>query len=416
MPGNLPDVDFSSLPTPNYDDPEESTWLPAYSITLTVASSIPILIRLFLRSRNEGGGFGLDDLFLVPGWLLNIGFTTVASYASYHTFVTRHVWDTPPLLFEGDALNAWISQVLFLLGPGCVKISVLLFYRRIQAGTFNRQWLWCIYGAIWLTVAFTLAFLLALMFNCQPTRAYWKLYDFSWNEEYTCAKTYVINLVAGLGLEMRRREKTTLNAVFLLSLSVVGAGSARTWAFFTLASDSDVTWSGFWVFFYCVLEYNLMLICACAPSLRVFAIRYLRMGGAAAASQEPTAATDDLTSMDPHPQPMHRFRHSDASLFSFRTHRSGEKSRIKVNEHDEEAQLVPPTPTLPKEVYQPDGIQTPKHYEEYVLQVLETSRKSQFLLGTTKAKPLREKSLPPLPSPSTACSFESADLQERGLK
>ncbi|KAI7163172.1 hypothetical protein KC349_g1464 [Hortaea werneckii] len=434
MPGNLPDVDFSSWPTPNYVDPVERTWMPAYSITLTVASSIPILIRLFLRFRNEGGGLGLDDLFLVPGWLLNIGFTTVASYASYHTFVTRHVWDTPPTLFEGDALNAWISQILFLLGPGCVKISVLLFYRRIQAGTFNRRWLWCIYGAIWLTVAFTLAFLLALVFNCQPTRAYWKLYDFSWNEEYKCAKTTAINLVAGLisliadmyaiglpcfmvqGLKMRRREKITMNAVFLLSLSVVGAGSARTWAFFTFASDSDVTWSGFWVFFYCVLEYNLMLICACAPSLRVFAIRYLHMGGAATASQKPAAATDDLTSMDPHPQPMHRFRHSDASLFSFRTYRSGGKSRIRVNEVGEEAQLVPPTPTLPPEVYQPDGIRTPKHYEEYVLQVLETSRKSQFLLGTTKAKPLREKDLPPLPSPSTVCSFESADFQERGLR
>ncbi|KAI7541607.1 hypothetical protein KC317_g16845 [Hortaea werneckii] len=294
--------------------------------------------------------------------------------------------------------NAWISQILFLLGPGCVKISVLLFYRRIQTGTFNRKWLWCIYGAIWLTIAFTIAFLLALVFNCQPTKAYWKLYDFGWNEEYTCTDTKAINLVAGLislisdvyaiglpcfmvqGLKMRRREKISMNAVFLLSLSVVGAGSARTWAFFTFASDSDVTWSGFWVFFYCVLEYNLMLICACAPSLRVFAIRYLHMGGAATMSQEPAAATDDLTSMDPYPQPMHRFRHSDASLFSFRTYRSGEKSRIRVNEHGEEAHLVPPTPTLPKEVFQPDGIRTPKHYEEYVLQVLETSRNSVSVL------------------------------------
>ncbi|RMY52005.1 hypothetical protein D0864_14329 [Hortaea werneckii] len=215
--------------------------------------------------------------------------------------------------------NAWISQILFLLGPGCVKISVLLFYRRIQTGTFNRKWLWCIYGAIWLTIAFTIAFLLALVFNCQPTKAYWKLYDFGWNEEYTCTDTKAINLVAGLislisdvyaiglpcfmvqGLKMRRREKISMNAVFLLSLSVVGAGSARTWAFFTFASDSDVTWSG-------------------------------------------------------------------------------EKSRIRVNEHGEEAHLVPPTPTLPKEVFQPDGIRTPKHYEEYVLQVLETSRNSVSVL------------------------------------
>lgn len=36
--------------------------MPAYSITLTVVSSIPVFIRLYLRSRNEGGGLGLDDV------------------------------------------------------------------------------------------------------------------------------------------------------------------------------------------------------------------------------------------------------------------------------------------------------------------------------------------------------------------
>lgn len=83
MPGNLPDVDFSSWPTPNYVDPEERTWLPVYSITLTVASSIPILIRLFLRFRNEGGGLGLDDVGeMILKRLLRV-LTSSSSFSSY---------------------------------------------------------------------------------------------------------------------------------------------------------------------------------------------------------------------------------------------------------------------------------------------------------------------------------------------
>ena len=65
MPGNLPSIDSSdaaSWPTPNYVDPEERTWLLPYSITITGASSILVLVRICLRLRHEGGGMGLDDV------------------------------------------------------------------------------------------------------------------------------------------------------------------------------------------------------------------------------------------------------------------------------------------------------------------------------------------------------------------
>lgn len=148
----------------------------------------------------------------------------------------------------------------FAWGTGFVKVSVLLFYRRIQSGTFNRPWLIAIYGAIVFTLLSTIVMAVLLAINCLPTEAYWMVYSFHWHKDYTCSRVISINAVAGglsllsdlysvvlpcimlQGLEISRKQKIGLNLVFLVSLSVVAAGSARTWAFFSFAKDPDVSW------------------------------------------------------------------------------------------------------------------------------------------------------------------------------
>lgn len=148
----------------------------------------------------------------------------------------------------------------FAWGTGFVKISVLLFYRRIQSGAFNRPWLIAIYGAIAFTVVSTAVMAVLLVINCLPTEAYWMVYSFDWHKDYTCRRVVSINAVAGAlsllsdlyavvlpcvmlsGLEISRKQKIGLNLVFLAGLSVVATGSVRTWAFFTYAKDPDVSW------------------------------------------------------------------------------------------------------------------------------------------------------------------------------
>lgn len=77
---------------------------------------------------------------------------------------------------------------------------MLLFYRRLVAGTYDVRWNWAVLVAITFTAAYTLAFMLALIFNCNPTQAYWKAFDLSWIEhhKYTCADTTAINVLAGI--------------------------------------------------------------------------------------------------------------------------------------------------------------------------------------------------------------------------
>lgn len=67
MPGNLISItpeDLASWPKPNYINPEERTWLPAYSIALYAVSTVMVATRLWLRLAQKAGAIGLDDVSL----------------------------------------------------------------------------------------------------------------------------------------------------------------------------------------------------------------------------------------------------------------------------------------------------------------------------------------------------------------
>ncbi|KAF2808112.1 uncharacterized protein BDZ99DRAFT_73509 [Mytilinidion resinicola] len=90
---------------------------------------------------------------------------------------------------------------------------------------------------------------------------------------------YTVVLSAGLiwHLEMQRREKIGLCVILTMALLVTGAGIARSIQLSQLADSplADVTWHGFDVFVSSQLECQFAIICACAPSLKVFAPRQL---------------------------------------------------------------------------------------------------------------------------------------------
>ena len=140
---------------------------------------------------------------------------------------------------------SWLAQLAFLLTGGATKISVLLFYRRLTAGTYDRKWKWLVIMAVLFTAGWTVAFILTLIFNCSPTEAYWKAFNPMYFQEYSCVNTTAVNLLAGIfavlsdlyavvlpclmarHFDIPRRQKVALNTVFSLGLLVVGASIAR---------------------------------------------------------------------------------------------------------------------------------------------------------------------------------------------
>lgn len=257
---------MAAWPTPDYEDPKTRDYMPAFASIWLVAATIIVGLRFWIRLRRVGGQLGWDDvrsfpfsrrgssqltpnaqLFLLIGWLTGLMFTVTAIMVSEDALAKRHFWDIYPHLYSRLAQLVWLGEFGYLLGSCMVRISVLLFYRRLVAGTYSKRWKIAVIGAIAFTSAWSLAFILALFLNCTPFEAYWMAFDPTYQRDFHCVDTSVINALSGAfaipsdlyavvlpwamtwKLQMSRRQKIALNGVFSLGLVVVAACGVRTY-------------------------------------------------------------------------------------------------------------------------------------------------------------------------------------------
>lgn len=147
-------------------------------------------------------------------------------------------------------------------------------------------------SAITFTVAYTFAFILALVFNCSPTEAYWQGFNPSYKKDYSCVNTTIINSLSGVmgivgdlysvalpcimtrNLMLPFAQKIGLYIVFCLGLLVTGASCLRTYYLHALGTNSDISWTIYTTFVWAQLELSLSLMCASAPALRVLFREY----------------------------------------------------------------------------------------------------------------------------------------------
>lgn len=189
-----------SWPTPNYIDPVERHWLPPCASVLYGIATITISIRIFVRLRHSAtGGFGLDDFFLLAGWL---AFTSLQVFvilgATVYT-MGRHMWDIPPHGWEEVAWTNYGAVHSFLATQWAIKTSVLLFYRRLgREAVFSKWWGYACVAAIVFTATWTLSCGFAIAFSCNPPRAYWKSYDPEYRGEFRCIDVRVVNWLVGI--------------------------------------------------------------------------------------------------------------------------------------------------------------------------------------------------------------------------
>jgi hypothetical protein len=66
-----PNLSGSSPPFPPNLPHDRRTWMPAYAIPLQVLTTILLGIRMLSRFSRSSGRLGLDDGFLIIGWVLS---------------------------------------------------------------------------------------------------------------------------------------------------------------------------------------------------------------------------------------------------------------------------------------------------------------------------------------------------------
>jgi hypothetical protein len=90
----------------------------------------------------------------------------------------------------------WLSQGAFLLSTSLTKISVLMFFRRLEPPC-TKALRSIIYGFIACTAAFTVGCLLTPVLLCHPTADYWRIPDPHQAPERSCASQHAFYPLQG---------------------------------------------------------------------------------------------------------------------------------------------------------------------------------------------------------------------------
>jgi hypothetical protein len=183
---------------------------------------------------------------------------------------------------------------IFTLATGFIKLSALLFYRRLSSRVVSPAFRWTMRIMMIIVSVYTVAFVLVLAFACRPLAAFWEQVDFSKTlrpegYHYSCinegadvvangiaatAQDFIVAFLPTLlcwKLQMPIRQKLALYGIFAISYTTVAIGAVRTYTTWRIYFESyDVTWIAYDTFLASLLEMHIGAMCANAPALKVF--------------------------------------------------------------------------------------------------------------------------------------------------
>jgi hypothetical protein len=210
-----------------------------------------------------------------------------------------HIWDVDFTLFTIQRKLILTIEVLFVLATGLVKVSILLFFRRLGSRGVSKAFRITTWVAIGFTIASTVAFFISPLAGCRPISAYWEQSDvinIIQGVKYNCNNEGAAITAAGVistvqdlitallpnfiywKAQIPFRQKAALMAIFATAYGVAAFGALRTHATWVLFYKTyDVSWQLWEIWNWTLLELHIGVICANVPALKVFVKRYLNI-------------------------------------------------------------------------------------------------------------------------------------------
>ena len=188
---------ISGWPEPDYVNPAtRGNGLVALSSTLIVVGCFIVLVRTYTRLKITRA-FGLDDALIILAYVLSIGLSVLVIIGNRNYYSGRHIWDVPASTFVPHRRNIWFSELIYVNSSSLVKISVLLFYRRLSSN-FSRKFLWAAWAGLIVNITYLLFFTSLLLGICRPLNAYWDRFSGVWLQKHPKFFCYSENIAMPL--------------------------------------------------------------------------------------------------------------------------------------------------------------------------------------------------------------------------
>lgn len=189
--------------------------------------------------------------------------------------------------------------ILYSLTSGLIKLSILLFYRRLSSRAVSPAFRWIMRITIFVIGGYSIAFIIIPIFACRPISAFWDQVDFvklARGYEWTCIDEGADVVAHGIlstlqdlvvaflptllcwNLQMPLRQKIALYSIFALGYTSVAVGAMRTYQGYRLFFTTyDVTWVASDIWFWSLLELHIGAMCGNAPALKIFFEKVLKV-------------------------------------------------------------------------------------------------------------------------------------------
>jgi len=209
-------------------------------------------------------------------------------------YFNRHQWDVEFKYFPVQRKFVVAIYVLYSTATGLIKLSVILFYRRLAKGLVSPIYRWIMLTTFATVASSTIIFIFMSIFTCHPIAAFWQQVDFEkllqpGGYNFTCINEGKTLFAAGIistvtdavvvvmptllcwNLQIPLRQKIALYSIFAISYTTIALGAMRTYATYQVFFETyDVMWATSHTFFWSLLELHIGAMCANAPALKVF--------------------------------------------------------------------------------------------------------------------------------------------------
>ena len=225
--------------TPNYINPvvKDSGFVPLAAVFTPIAT-ICLVLRLYTKAqiiRLLGG----EDAAITVAWMANVAMIGIF-INGLRIGNGAHIWNMTLAHFEPYTKTLTAGVVLSQLAAGLPKVSILLYYLRVNP---DKGFRYSTMTVLWMTCASIIIYLCIFLFQCHPVKKLW--YPFIPGSCLGLNPVYLSQPIVSVlldvlivalpipmvyNLQVDRRTKLLLQSIFTLSGCTIITGIVRIWS------------------------------------------------------------------------------------------------------------------------------------------------------------------------------------------
>lgn len=252
-----------------------------YFLTVNIALAAWALVFVVMRLFSKVvvlRTFGWDDGMIIMGMACSLTSTIILCMQTKYG-LGYHMSDVPPSLYPDFFKIMYAGVLLYIFTCLFVKVSIVLFYRRLGHETNYIRGVW---GLIIFNILICITMATPAAFSCKPVAFFWDT-TIPGGKCIDQQKLYTVNTALNVTMDfailllpipivwkaqMALKKRLIVIGLFALGGFVCIASLIRVTKLFGPASAQDITWAAVESHTWSMIEVNAGIVAGCVPQLK----------------------------------------------------------------------------------------------------------------------------------------------------